>query len=129
MIPEDFVYFILLQISAKEYAADSGNAANWQFLPIDRSQTPVEFVDPNMYYHPNGYTSSAYYYGGWLNRNKLSLMNISFWYLRAYLKKLLGCDGSGSDWEDYSRYASEGVDIANVSLFRISENIVCFYMF
>ncbi|KAJ4851595.1 hypothetical protein Tsubulata_012427 [Turnera subulata] len=55
----------------------------------DRSMTPFipDLSDPNaVCYIPNGYTSPAYYYGGY--------------------------NGTGSDWDGYSRFANgEGVDM------------------
>ena len=69
---------------------DSGNAANGQIPSYDRSVTPVlqDFMDPTLCYLPNGYPSTAYYYGGY--------------------------DGTGNEWDDYSRYVNtEGVDMTS----------------
>ncbi|XP_027348504.1 YTH domain-containing protein ECT4-like [Abrus precatorius] len=71
-------------------SVDSGNAANGQIPSYDRSVTPVlqDFIDPTMCYLPNGYPSTAYYYGGY--------------------------DGTGNEWDDYSRYVNpEGVDMTS----------------
>lgn len=71
---------------AKKSTVDSGNVANGQIPSYDRSLTPLltDFMDPSMCYLPNGYTS--YYYGGY--------------------------DGTGNDWDDYSRYMNqEGVEV------------------
>ncbi|TKY45654.1 YTH domain-containing family protein 2 [Spatholobus suberectus] len=71
-------------------SVDSGNAANGQIPSYDRSVTPVlqDFIDPTMCYLPNGYPSTAYYYGGY--------------------------DGTGNEWDDYSRYVnSEGVEMTS----------------
>ncbi|XP_004504214.1 YTH domain-containing protein ECT4 isoform X2 [Cicer arietinum] len=68
---------------------DSGNHANGQIPSYERSITPVlqDFMDPTMCYLPNGYPSTAYYYG---------------------------YDGTGNDWEDYSRYLNpEAVDMTS----------------
>ena len=58
-----------LQPSANQFGSvDSGNAANGQIPLSDRSVTPLlqDFVDPSMCYLPNGYPSTAFYYGGQL---------------------------------------------------------------
>ncbi|KAL3020648.1 hypothetical protein AAZX31_05G155500 [Glycine max] len=71
-------------------SVDSGNAANGQIQSYDRSVTPVlqDFIDPTMCYLPNGYPSTAYYYGGY--------------------------DGTGNEWDEYSRYVnSEGVEMTS----------------
>ncbi|XP_061363474.1 YTH domain-containing protein ECT4-like isoform X2 [Gastrolobium bilobum] len=71
-------------------SVDSGNAVNGQIPPYERSVTPVlqDFIDPSMCYLPNGYPSTAYYYGGY--------------------------DGTGNEWDDYSRYVNpEGVDMSS----------------
>ncbi|XP_031399392.1 YTH domain-containing protein ECT2 isoform X3 [Punica granatum] len=77
--------------SSNQYGSvDAGNAANGQVQPNDRAMTPVlpDFMDPTMCYVPNGYPSTAYYYGGY--------------------------DATGNNWEDYSRYANaEGVDLTS----------------
>ncbi|KAJ4724010.1 evolutionarily conserved C-terminal region 2 [Melia azedarach] len=77
--------------SANQFGSiDSSNpAANGQ-IPSERSGTPFlnDFMDPNMCYVPNGYPSTAYYYGGY--------------------------DGNVGEWEEYSRYVSqEGVDMTS----------------
>ncbi|KAM1995080.1 hypothetical protein ACFX15_028175 [Malus domestica] len=76
--------------SVNQYGSiDSGNAANGQ-IPSERSVTPLlpDFVDPSMCYLPNGYPSTAYYYGGY--------------------------DGTGNEWDDYSRYVNpEGVEMTS----------------
>lgn len=69
---------------------DSGNAANGQIPSYERSVTPVlqDFIDPSLCYLPNGYPSTAYYYGGY--------------------------DGTGNEWDDYSRYVNpEGVEMTS----------------
>ncbi|XP_020215313.1 YTH domain-containing protein ECT4 isoform X2 [Cajanus cajan] len=71
-------------------SVDSGNAANGQIPSYDRSVTPVlqDFIDPTMCYLPNGYPSTAYYYGGY--------------------------DGTGNDWDDSYRYVNpEGVEMTS----------------
>ncbi|XP_073225642.1 YTH domain-containing protein ECT2-like [Cicer arietinum] len=59
---------------------DSGIHANGQIPSYERSITPVlqDFMDPTMCYLPNGYPSTAYYYGAY--------------------------GGTGNDSDDYSRY-------------------------
>ncbi|KAK7247261.1 hypothetical protein RIF29_42141 [Crotalaria pallida] len=77
--------------SGNQYGTvDSGNTLNGQIAPYDRSVTPLlqDYVDPTLCYLPNGYASTAYYYGGF--------------------------DGTGNDWDDYSRYLSpDGVDMTS----------------
>ncbi|XP_031473618.1 YTH domain-containing protein ECT4-like isoform X1 [Nymphaea colorata] len=71
--------------SVRYEAGDVGKAVN---STSNRSTTPIlqEFADPNMFYVPNGYASSTYYYGGY--------------------------DGPMNEWEDYPRYVSpDGVEI------------------
>ncbi|XP_016579321.1 YTH domain-containing protein ECT4 isoform X2 [Capsicum annuum] len=71
----------------KKPSVDSKDVGNGQIQSVDRSVTPVlpDFMDPTLCYVPNGYPSTAYYYG---------------------------YDGSGNEWEDYSRYVnSDGVDM------------------
>lgn len=71
-------------------SVDSANAANGQIQPFERSITPLlpDFVDPSMCYLPNGYPSTAYYYGGF--------------------------NGTGNEWDDYSSYmAPDGVDMSS----------------
>ncbi|KAI4344851.1 hypothetical protein L6164_012038 [Bauhinia variegata] len=71
-------------------SVDSGNAANGQIPSYERSVTPLiqDYIDPTMCYLPNGYPSTAYYYGGY--------------------------DGTGNDWEDYSRFVNpDGVEMAS----------------
>ncbi|KAI3823157.1 hypothetical protein L1987_04589 [Smallanthus sonchifolius] len=71
----------------KKPSVDSGDNVNGQSQPIDRSLTPLipDFMDPTVAYFPNGYASSAYYYGGY--------------------------DGTTNGWDDYSRYVNpDGVD-------------------
>ncbi|PIN18623.1 putative high-glucose-regulated protein [Handroanthus impetiginosus] len=66
-------------------AVDSSNMANG--IQSDRSVTPLlpDFMDPTVCYLPNGYPSTAYYYGG-------------------------GFDGN--EWEDYTRYMNpDGVEM------------------
>ncbi|KAL5563428.1 hypothetical protein UlMin_033175 [Ulmus minor] len=76
--------------SATQFGSvDSGNAANGQIPPSDRSVTPLlqDFMDPSMCYVPNGYPP-AYYYGGY--------------------------DGTGNEWDEYSRYLNpDGVDMTS----------------
>lgn len=76
--------------SANQFGSvDSGNAANGQIPLSDRSETPLlqDFVDPSMCYLPNGYPSTAFYYG---------------------------YDGIGNDWEDYTRYVNpDGVEMSS----------------
>ncbi|XP_020595990.1 uncharacterized protein LOC110035991 isoform X2 [Phalaenopsis equestris] len=71
---------------SKKYGSSNGVEAPKAQMPLsERSVTPVlpEYVDPNICYLPNGYPSTAYYYGAY--------------------------DGSVNEW-DYSRYA-EGVEV------------------
>ncbi|KAK2982017.1 hypothetical protein RJ640_013227 [Escallonia rubra] len=74
----------------KKPSADSGDAANGQIQSFDRSVTPLlpDFMDPSMCYLPNGYPSTAYYYGA-------------------------GYDATGTqEWDEYSRYMNaEGVEM------------------
>jgi hypothetical protein len=59
--------FAFMQPSANQYGSvDSGNATNGQIPSFERSVTPLlpEFIDPSMCYVPNGYPTTAYYYGG-----------------------------------------------------------------
>ncbi|OMO57827.1 hypothetical protein COLO4_35080 [Corchorus olitorius] len=65
-------------------SVDSGNTGNTQIPSFDRSVTPLlqDFMDPTMCYVPNGYPS-AYYCGGF--------------------------DGTGNDWDEYSRYVNQDV--------------------
>ncbi|KAI4317340.1 hypothetical protein L6164_025214 [Bauhinia variegata] len=70
-------------------SVDSGNAANGQIPSAERSVTPLlpDFVDPTMCYLPNGYPSTAYYYGAY--------------------------DG-GNEWDDYTRYVNpDGVEMTS----------------
>jgi hypothetical protein len=48
-------------------SVDTGNVSNGQIPSYERSLTPVlpEFMDPAMCYLPNGYPSTAFYYGGY----------------------------------------------------------------
>ncbi|KAJ7955452.1 evolutionarily conserved C-terminal region 2 [Quillaja saponaria] len=77
--------------TANQYGSvDSGNAANGQIPSCERSVTPLlqDFMDPTVCYLPSGYPSTAYYYGGY--------------------------DGTGNEWDDYSRYMSpEGVEMTS----------------
>ncbi|KAF7807758.1 YTH domain-containing protein ECT4-like isoform X1 [Senna tora] len=69
---------------------DPGNAANGQIPSCERSVTPLlqDFIDPTMCYLPNGYPSTAFYYGGY--------------------------EGNGNEWDDYSRYVNQdGVDMTS----------------
>ncbi|XP_060197383.1 YTH domain-containing protein ECT2-like [Lycium barbarum] len=69
----------------KKPSVDTKDIGNGQIQ--DRSLIPLlpDFVDPNLCYVPNGYPSTAYYYG---------------------------YDGSGNEWEDYSRYVNpDGVEM------------------
>ncbi|GAV64910.1 YTH domain-containing protein [Cephalotus follicularis] len=66
---------------------DPGNAPNGQIPPFERSMTPLltDFMDPTMCYAPNCY---PYFYGGY--------------------------DGTGNDWDTYSRYLNpDGVDLTS----------------
>ncbi|XP_072971630.1 YTH domain-containing protein ECT4-like [Typha angustifolia] len=62
-------------------SANGGEAQNMS-NQAERSLTPLlpEFIDQGMCYVPNGYASTAYFYGGY--------------------------DGSINEWDDYSRYVS-----------------------
>ncbi|XP_057953259.1 YTH domain-containing protein ECT2-like [Malania oleifera] len=75
--------------STNQYGTvESGDAANGQIQPYERSMTPLlqDFMDPSMCYLPNAYTSTAYYYGGY--------------------------EGAANEWDDYSRYVNpEGVEM------------------
>ncbi|OWM89843.1 hypothetical protein CDL15_Pgr024592 [Punica granatum] len=77
--------------TANQYGpVDSANAPNGHIPPYERSLTPLlhDFTDPTMCYLPNGYPSTAYYYGGY--------------------------DGTGNEWDDFSRYGNaEGVDLTS----------------
>ncbi|KDO54489.1 hypothetical protein CISIN_1g005158mg [Citrus sinensis] len=77
--------------SANQYGSvDSVNAAANGQIPSERSGTPFlnDFMDPNMCYVPNGYPSTAFYYGGY--------------------------DGNVGEWDDYTRYVSQdGVDMTS----------------
>lgn len=56
-----------MQPSANQFGSvDSANAANGQIPSSERSVTPLlpDFMDPSVCYVPNGYPSTAYYYGG-----------------------------------------------------------------
>ncbi|KAK4258265.1 hypothetical protein QN277_007734 [Acacia crassicarpa] len=71
-------------------SVDAGNAANGQIPSCERSVTPLlqDFMDPTMCYLPNGYPSTAYYYGGY--------------------------EGTGNEWDDYSRYVNQdGVEMTS----------------
>ncbi|KAI5384781.1 YTH domain-containing protein ECT4 isoform X1 [Lathyrus oleraceus] len=72
-------------------SVDTGNVSNGQIPSYERSLTPVlpEFMDPAMCYLPNGYPSTAFYYGGY--------------------------EGAGNfEWDDFSRYMSpDGVDLTS----------------
>ncbi|KAL0418062.1 UNVERIFIED_CONTAM: YTH domain-containing protein ECT2 [Sesamum radiatum] len=71
--------------ATKKPAIDSSNVPNG--IQSDRSVTPLlpDFMDPTMCYLPNGYPSTAYYYG---------------------------YDGSANEWEDYTRYVNQdGVEM------------------
>ncbi|KAL8217274.1 hypothetical protein R6Q57_024111 [Mikania cordata] len=73
--------------SDKKPSVDSGVNGNGQSQPLDRSLTPLipDFMDPTVAYFPNGYTSPAYYFGGY--------------------------DGATND---YSRYLNtDGVDVSH----------------
>ncbi|XP_022872938.1 uncharacterized protein LOC111391890 [Olea europaea var. sylvestris] len=72
----------------KKPSVDSGNGTNGQLHSREGSLTPIlpDFIDPSMCYLPNGYPSTAYYYGGY--------------------------DGTGSEWKDYAPYVnSDGVEM------------------
>ncbi|CAI9768674.1 unnamed protein product [Fraxinus pennsylvanica] len=72
----------------KKPSFDSGNTTAGHIQSRDGSLTPIlpDLVDQSMCYLPNGYPSTAYYYGGY--------------------------DGTGSEWKDYTPYVnSEGVDV------------------
>ncbi|CAL1356510.1 unnamed protein product [Linum trigynum] len=49
------------KLSTSQYGPN--DLANNQAMALTRSTTPL--VDPNAFYYPNGYPSSAYYYGGY----------------------------------------------------------------
>ncbi|XP_042517804.1 YTH domain-containing protein ECT4-like [Macadamia integrifolia] len=69
-------------------SVDAADVPNGQ-IPLERSITPLlqDFVDPTMCYLPNGYPSTAYYYGGY--------------------------DGPINEWDDYSRYVNpDGVEMS-----------------
>lgn len=56
-----------MQPSANQYGSvDVANAANGQMPSSERSVTPLlqDFMDPSVCFVPNGYPSTAYYYGG-----------------------------------------------------------------
>uniref|UniRef100_A0A7N0V774 YTH domain-containing family protein n=1 Tax=Kalanchoe fedtschenkoi TaxID=63787 RepID=A0A7N0V774_KALFE len=64
----------------------ASDSTNGQVRPYELSTTPVlpEFVDPNMCYMPNGYPSTAYFYGAY----------------------------DGNEWNDYTNMLSaEGVEM------------------
>ena len=110
-------------------SVDSGNAANGQIPSYDRSVTPVlqYFIDPTMCYLPNGYPSTAYYYGGkfvykyfWKMTWNASRETLQMQYLAQaeFVLFIAGYDGTGNEWDDYSRYVnSEGVEMTSASIF------------
>lgn len=68
-----------MQSTSNQYGTvDSGNVANGQIPSYDRSITPVlqDFIDPTMCYLPNGYPSTAYYYGGEFMDKYCSMMTL-----------------------------------------------------
>ncbi|XP_022886928.1 uncharacterized protein LOC111402859 [Olea europaea var. sylvestris] len=72
----------------KKPSFDSGNVTAGHNQSRDGSLTPMlsGLIDQSMCYLPNGYPSTAYYYGGY--------------------------DGTGSEWKDYTPYVnSEGVEV------------------
>ncbi|MFS7916246.1 putative YTH domain-containing protein [Helianthus anomalus] len=74
----------------KKPSVESADNGIGQSQPVNRSLTPVipDVMDPTVAYFPNGYASSAYYYGGY--------------------------DGAANGWEDYSRYITpDGVDASH----------------
>lgn len=74
----------------KKPSVDSADTGNGQIQSFDRSLTPLlpDFMDPAMCYLPNGYASTAYYYGGY--------------------------DGTTNEWDDYSRYVNpDGVEMSH----------------
>ncbi|KAA8542954.1 hypothetical protein F0562_024106 [Nyssa sinensis] len=70
----------------KKPSVDTGDATNGQIQ--ERSITPLlqDCMDPTMFYLPNSYPSTPYYYGGY--------------------------DGTTNEWDDYSRYLNpDGVEM------------------
>lgn len=67
-----------MQPTVNQYGSvDPGNAPNGHVPPYDRSLTPLlhDFTDPNMCYIPNGYPSTAYYFGGKRSRSIVRLLS------------------------------------------------------
>ncbi|PKU59106.1 YTH domain-containing protein ECT4 [Dendrobium catenatum] len=68
--------------------ANAGQPPKFQMTSLERSSTPVipGYMDPNVYFIPNGYPSTGFYIGGY--------------------------DGFTGEWDDYSGYLnSEGVEM------------------
>lgn len=80
-----------------------------------------------MCYLPNGYPSTAYYYGGkfvykyfWKMTWNASRETLQMQYLAQaeFVLFIAGYDGTGNEWDDYSRYVnSEGVEMTSASIF------------
>ncbi|XP_010257810.1 PREDICTED: YTH domain-containing family protein 2-like [Nelumbo nucifera] len=69
-------------------SVEAAEAHNGPVQSFERSTTPLlqDFMDPSMCYLPNGYASTAYYYGGY--------------------------DGHINEWDDYPRYVNpDGVEM------------------
>ncbi|XP_020589260.1 uncharacterized protein LOC110030719 [Phalaenopsis equestris] len=77
--------------SAIQYGpVNAGQAPKVQMPSLERFSTPVipGYMDPNMYFIPNGYPSTAFYYGGY--------------------------DGFAGEWDDYNGYLNtEAAEISN----------------
>lgn len=86
-----------------------------------------DFIDPTMCYLPNGYPSTAYYYGGkfvykyfWKMTWNASRETLQMQYLAQaeFVLFIAGYDGTGNEWDEYSRYVnSEGVEMTSVSIY------------
>ncbi|XP_010257809.1 PREDICTED: YTH domain-containing family protein 1-like [Nelumbo nucifera] len=70
-------------------SVETAEAPNGPVQSCERSTTPLlqDFMDPSMCYLPNGYASTAYYYGGY--------------------------DGHINEWDDYPRFVNpDGVEMS-----------------
>nr|DAD42064.1 TPA_asm: hypothetical protein HUJ06_000294 [Nelumbo nucifera] len=76
--------------ATKKYGSvETAEAPNGPVQSCERSTTPLlqDFMDPSMCYLPNGYASTAYYYGGY--------------------------DGHINEWDDYPRFVNpDGVEMS-----------------
>ncbi|KAK9072532.1 hypothetical protein SSX86_008966 [Deinandra increscens subsp. villosa] len=98
--------------SALQPSVGSGDNTNGESQPLDRSLTPLipDLMDPTVAYFPNGYASSAYYYGAFYNFNQSKQIVAKILVDNA----ILGYDGTTTGWDDYSRYVNpDGVDTSH----------------